>query len=128
MHTPFAPATLNELHRRLERRHHSARQMAAHCRHEADLALQDPDVSDLLDRDDPASGTDADRGNSLALAALAEHNAEAAHTALRRLDLGNYGYCDDCGARIPLARLRALPETTLCVDCKQTNHQLALVG
>ena len=37
--------------------------------------------------------------------------------ALGRIDAGCFGICDDCGGRIPLTRLRALPGTTRCTAC-----------
>jgi DnaK suppressor protein len=37
--------------------------------------------------------------------------------ALAKLDEGTYGVCDGCGAAIPAGRLRALPDSVLCVDC-----------
>lgn len=38
--------------------------------------------------------------------------------ALRRLDEGEYGICEACGEKIAIARLKARPVTTLCIDCK----------
>ena len=37
--------------------------------------------------------------------------------ALRRLDTGDYGYCIDCGERIPAKRLAIDPTIARCVDC-----------
>lgn len=37
--------------------------------------------------------------------------------ALDRMDEGGYGYCEDCGSRIPEERLEALPYATQCVQC-----------
>lgn len=37
--------------------------------------------------------------------------------ALRRLEKGTYGNCEDCGARIADNRLDALPHTNLCISC-----------
>ena len=37
--------------------------------------------------------------------------------ALRRLDEGEYGYCTDCGERIPAKRLAIDPTIARCVDC-----------
>ena len=37
--------------------------------------------------------------------------------ALRRLDTGEYGYCIDCGERIPAKRLAIDPTIARCVDC-----------
>ncbi len=36
--------------------------------------------------------------------------------ALQKIDEGTYGLCEVCGKAIPLARLDALPYTTLCVE------------
>ncbi|MCK5685422.1 TraR/DksA C4-type zinc finger protein [bacterium] len=30
----------------------------------------------------------------------------------------NFGYCAECGNRIPDARLEEVPHTTHCVECK----------
>ena len=37
--------------------------------------------------------------------------------ALQRLEDGSYGICVCCGEDISVARLRVIPETTLCVHC-----------
>jgi len=39
--------------------------------------------------------------------------------ALRRIDEGTYGLCEECGERIPKPRLRIVPFATLCVSCQQ---------
>ncbi|MGH2355302.1 MAG: TraR/DksA family transcriptional regulator [Chloroflexota bacterium] len=36
----------------------------------------------------------------------------------RRLEQGQYGVCEACGAEIPAERLAAVPDTTLCVRCQ----------
>lgn len=38
--------------------------------------------------------------------------------ALRHLESGDYGFCDECGVEIGLRRLEARPTATLCIDCK----------
>ncbi|MBN1104447.1 MAG: TraR/DksA C4-type zinc finger protein, partial [Deltaproteobacteria bacterium] len=40
-------------------------------------------------------------------------------STLQRLESGSYGICEECGEDISEARLEALPETRLCVDCKR---------
>jgi RNA polymerase-binding protein DksA len=42
---------------------------------------------------------------------------DAIHAALQRMIDGAYGRCADCEGPIPIARLQALPATTLCVAC-----------
>jgi RNA polymerase-binding protein DksA len=39
--------------------------------------------------------------------------------ALRRLDEGGYGVCENCGNEIAPERLEALPTARLCLACKQ---------
>lgn len=36
---------------------------------------------------------------------------------LRRMDTPDYGLCAHCGEDIPLARLKAHPTTSLCLEC-----------
>lgn len=37
--------------------------------------------------------------------------------ALERIEDGVYGTCDECGVKIPKARLEAIPYASLCVKC-----------
>ncbi len=39
--------------------------------------------------------------------------------ALARIDDGSYNECEECGAEIGFARLKARPFTTLCINCKE---------
>ena len=36
---------------------------------------------------------------------------------LSKLEEGTYGQCDSCGRTIATGRLRAAPESALCIDC-----------
>jgi len=38
-------------------------------------------------------------------------------SALKRLEAGDYGYCAECGDKIPKRRVTIDPTTPLCVDC-----------
>jgi DnaK suppressor protein len=42
---------------------------------------------------------------------------ERIERALAKLADGSYGICDRCGQPIPAARLKAAPESVLCVAC-----------
>ena len=39
--------------------------------------------------------------------------------ALRRIEDGTYGKCQECNKAIALPRLKRLPYTRLCIDCKE---------
>jgi len=45
-------------------------------------------------------------------------------SALRRLDAGTYGSCERCGKPIDKARLKALPYSVLCIDCKKLEERV----
>ena len=51
---------------------------------------------------------------------LKDHLAEIEH-ALHKFEEGTYGLCDSCGREIALERLEALPQASLCVECKAKN-------
>ncbi len=42
--------------------------------------------------------------------------------ALRRMDAGEWETCTGCGSEIQMARLEALPTTTLCVSCAEARE------
>jgi DnaK suppressor protein len=50
-------------------------------------------------------------GNSLLV------TEEKLQRALAKLEEGSYGRCDRCGGPIAPARLEAVPESVLCIDC-----------
>jgi DnaK suppressor protein len=39
--------------------------------------------------------------------------------ALERMRSGQYGLCEGCGIKIPMARLNALPYATYCIQCQR---------
>ena len=49
-----------------------------------------------------------------------DHLAEVEH-ALDKFKKGTYGLCDSCGQPIATDRLEALPQASLCVNCKAKN-------
>ncbi|MCD6454044.1 MAG: TraR/DksA family transcriptional regulator [Candidatus Aminicenantes bacterium] len=54
--------------------------------------------------------------------ALGEKDAEVLkdiEDALRKIEEGTYGKCEECGADIPLKRLNAVPWTRYCVVCAE---------
>jgi RNA polymerase-binding transcription factor DksA len=51
-----------------------------------------------------------------------------ARAALDRVDAGQFGICETCGAKIPSARLDAIPFTRYCVKCAEQNDQTPQVN
>lgn len=85
------------------------------------------DLEDLAHvKHSSASGDVADAafdasGEELAstLAELEAKELAQVERALRRLKTGTYGKCEVCAAKIPVARLNALPFSTFCIKCQR---------
>ena len=43
--------------------------------------------------------------------------------ALRKIDDGTYGTCEECEETIALKRLQARPEAPLCIQCKEAQEK-----
>jgi DnaK suppressor protein len=44
--------------------------------------------------------------------------------ALRKIEDGSFGTCEECGEEISIKRLEARPETTLCIRCKEDQERM----
>lgn len=53
------------------------------------------------------------------LASLESRELAMVERALKSLRAGHYGRCESCEKAIPIARLQALPYTTLCINCQR---------
>lgn len=56
---------------------------------------------------------------TLSLMQTEEETLDQIDAALKRIEDGAYGQCQQCGVRIPTARLSAIPYTPLCVKCAE---------
>jgi DnaK suppressor protein len=54
---------------------------------------------------------------TLSLMENEEDTLMAIESALERIEDGTYGQCEECGVKIPKARLNAIPYAPLCVKC-----------
>src|SRR3954454_10508295 len=73
-----------------------------------------------------ASGDAADAAFDTGSEEIASHLAELEAKELRQIEramskikTGTYGACEGCQVKIPIARLNALPYSTLCVKCQR---------
>jgi len=44
--------------------------------------------------------------------------------ALKRIEDGSFGVCEECGCDITESRLKARPEASLCIDCAENMENL----
>ena len=66
-----------------------------------------------------------EREKNLALVQRLELKVDEIEKALKVAQKGAYGICEHCGKPIDPERLKALPETTLCVKCKNELEKAA---
>ncbi len=53
------------------------------------------------------------------LAEVESRELASIEQALERMREGQYGVCEGCSTKIPLARLQALPYATYCIQCQR---------
>ncbi|WP_324667654.1 TraR/DksA C4-type zinc finger protein [Geochorda subterranea] len=108
---------LERMAARLDRRARSLRQGGLERPlHESvgELASYDQHTSDL-------AAETFERSKDLGLLERVQLTGQEVHDALRRLDEGRYGYCEQCGRFIGTARLLALPWARRCAACQQAH-------
>lgn len=62
------------------------------------------------------------------LAALESRELGQIERAIEMIRDGRYGVCEICDHSIPIARLKALPFTPLCVECQRRHEEMGSFG
>lgn len=57
------------------------------------------------------------------LAEVESRELASIENALKRIRAGEYGLCEGCGEKIPMARLNALPYVTTCIECQRASER-----
>ncbi len=107
------PDELDEMKARLQRRRDELLEATHRTERDIDLlrsAEHDPELEEGSQLEQEQSRLS--QLGEIELGELAQIDA-----ALRRVELGRYGSCRDCGAGIEPKRLRALPFALDCADC-----------
>ena len=64
-----------------------------------------------------------DREFSLGLASSERKSLYELDDALKRIEEGTFGICDDCKSPITKIRLKAVPSARLCIKCQQKREK-----
>jgi DnaK suppressor protein len=117
---PLDPKVLAEQRELLLAERATYAEQAEDLKAEADSLVEEMEPGDVqFDEESGEGGTvTVDRERDLALSAQALAAVEEIDHALAKIEKGTYGFCENCHAQIPRARLRALPYARLCVACK----------
>ena len=103
---------LLRLHQRLVAQRDDLRKKLAGTAMAVDMGAGTSDLADV-------ANDDAEREVNTQLASLETRELGKIERAIRAIREGRYGYCEVCEKAIPIERLRALPYTSLCVDCQR---------
>ncbi len=99
-------------------------QMLAEAQHKGDSTLEEMTDTQTVFADPSDRATaESDRSFTLRIRDRERKLITKIQEALKRMDDGEYGICEECGEEISLARLKARPVTTLCVACKAKQEE-----
>ena len=78
-------------------------------------------LAETDDNNDEADMASADytQAQSLRMRNRTVFYAKKLTYALKKIEAGEYGFCEDCGSNIKFQRLVARPTAELCIDCKE---------
>ena len=85
---------------------------------------QDERVLDYPQDPADAGANLSESDRTRAILALATNQRSEVLDALRRICVGTYGTCVDCGAAVPEGRLEAKPQAARCVPCQGKRDRL----
>lgn len=85
--------------------------------HMQEESLNEPDVNDR-------ASTETDRSMELRTRDRERKLILKINQALERIDDGSYGFCEETGVPIGIARLNARPIATLCLEAQELHERL----
>jgi DnaK suppressor protein len=89
-----------------------------------DDALKDHSKTTSIPTDMAELGSDsADQELTLSLMGSEKDALEQIDGALKRIEDGSFGHCEECGMKIPEARLEAIPYAARCVQCESQQEE-----
>ena len=80
------------------------------------------DIGDAID----CSVEEQERELNLLLQDREQARLTGIEEALKRMELDDFGYCDECGENISKKRLLALPLARMCINCQSIEERSKL--
>ena len=92
---------------------------AAQTTLQSEMVLSQDDRFDEVDQ----AASEYMQAFSFRLRGRERHLMDKIDIALRKIDENAFGTCEECEEPISLKRLRARPETPLCIQCKESQEK-----
>jgi DnaK suppressor protein len=86
---------------------------------ESDMVLSPDDRFDEVDQ----ASSEYMQAFSFRLRGREKFLMDKIELALKKIDDGTYGICEECEEMIALKRLQARPEAPLCIQCKEAQEK-----
>ena len=93
------------------------KEMVETLHHMQEEVLNEPDINDR-------ASTETERSFELRTRDRERKLIHKINMALERIDNGTYGFCEDTGVPIGIARLDARPIATLCLEAQELHERL----
>jgi len=94
--------------------------------HEISSGVFQEDEQDAVDQHPADDGSELfEREKNLTVRSTLELSLTDVEDALRRIEDGTYGVCENCGKPIDIRRLRAMPSARFDVECQSKLEQRA---
>ena len=87
---------------------------------EQDMALDSNDLPDEMD----LASSEYLQSFTFRLRGREKVFLDKIEKALRKIEDGSFGTCEECAEEISVKRLEARPETTLCIRCKEDQERM----
>ncbi len=101
----------------LKKREDLVLEIARRSKASTESAVQD--IGDILD----SVSEERTRELDLILTDREKRKLSQIDDALDRIEENTYGLCEECGIKIPKARLKVLPFAKYCVECQEKNER-----
>ena len=97
------------------------------------IGVTKAEIVQFVNKDDKYNGVSDDGDltevairNSMQASNLTRHQLQlkVIEEALRKIDKGIYGICEDCGDSIPIGRLNVMPFALRCVECQESSEMM----
>ena len=110
--------SFDELHKKLKIEHKRLEEELEQLQNNASSSDERREGSPFGKREEEATET-LELEKRLSLENRVRKELADVEHALQKFDQGTYGKCDNCGKSIVPARLEALPQASLCLNCKE---------
>jgi DnaK suppressor protein len=101
----------------LKKREDLVQEIARRSKASTESAAQD--IGDIID----SVSEERTRELDLILTDREKRKLAQIDDAIDRIEESTYGLCEECGIKIPKARLKVLPFATYCVECQEKNER-----